>query len=180
MKKLWIFVFCLLLLVGCNTKENEENTNSNFNTNFNDGNTNSNTNDEKTNSNINTENPTDEVGKYTVHLYLFHSKSCQHCQQELAWLESIEGEYSYLKIHTYEVSEEKEIYEKVKSAMKIDSGYVPLTIIGEDYFVGYSDAKGKKFIRTVKEQSKKNYCDVVGTVINGGDVNSCIEKNKGV
>ncbi len=178
MKRIIAFVLCLFLVVGCNSNEKRVESNSN-----NDESWNSNTNNTFSNSNSNNieEDEEDEdVGKYTVHLYLFHSSTCEHCKEEIAWLNSIDGQYPYLQIHTYEASQNKELYEKVKSAMKIESEYVPLTIIVEDYFVGFASSKEKKFIRTIKEYSKKDYCDVVGTVINGGDVKACIEKNKGV
>lgn len=165
MKKLTIVMICLLLLVGCNSKTREiKNTNSNSNS--------------STNSNSNTNDNDKDIGKYTVHLYLFHSNTCQHCQEEIAWLKSIEKDYSYLKIHYYESSENFQLYEKVKNMMNIDSPYVPLTIIGNDWFIGFASSKERKFIRTINDYSKQEFCDVVGTIIAGGDVNSCMEKNK--
>lgn len=170
MKKKIILLILCLLVVGCNDKKREEKSNRNSAS----LETNSNSNYSNSNSNVEDEN----IGKYTVHLYLFHSKTCEHCKEEIAWLNSIEKDYSYLKIHYYEASENHELYEKVKETMKIDSEYVPLTIIGEEWFIGFASSKERKFIRTINEYSKKDTCDVVGTIINGGDVNSCIEKNK--
>lgn len=158
-------------MVGCNSNQ-PSNSNSN-----NDEVSNSNT---TSNSNNNGDsNEDNELGKYTVHLYLFHSSSCDHCKEEIKWLNSIEEDYSYLKVHYYEAAENSELYEKVKKAMGIESNYVPLTIIGNDYFIGYDSPKGRKFIRTINEYSQTGFCDVVGTVINGGDANSCMNKNKG-
>lgn len=158
-------------MVGCNNNQpstsnrNEDSNNSTV------SNSNLNTN---TNSNSN-----NDVGKYTVHLYLFHSSTCDHCKEEIKWLNSIEGDYSYLKIHYYEASENSELYEKVKKAMGIESDYVPLTIIGNDYFIGYDSPKGRKFIRTVNEYSQTGFCDVVEAVKVGGDIDTCMNKNKG-
>lgn len=165
MKKITVFVLCLCLMVGCNSQP----SNSNSNTNESNSNLISNSNS-NTNSN---------VTKNEVHLYLFHSATCSHCQEEISWLNSIDGEYPYLKIHTYEASENSELYEKVKKAMEIESVYVPLTIIGNDYYIGYDAAKGRKFLRTINEYSESGFCDVVGTIINDGDVKACMDKNKG-
>lgn len=173
MKKTIILVLCLLVLVGCNEKKREEDSNQNSASL--ESNSNSNI---QSNSNYSSNTEDENIGKYPVHLYLFHSKTCEHCQEEIAWLNSIEKEYSYLKIHYYEASENQEYYQKVKTAMNIDSDYVPLTIIGEDWFIGFASSKERKFIRTINEYSKKDTCDIVGTIISGGDVNSCKEKNK--
>lgn len=169
MKKLTVLIICLLVLVGCNDKK-KENQNTDLNTNSN-SNLNSNT-------SSNTDDYNNDIGKYTVHLYLFHSKTCEHCQEEIAWLKSIENDYPYLKIHYYEASENQKLYENVKSKMNIDSTYVPLTIIGNDWFIGFASSKERKFIRTINDYSKQEFCDVVGTIIDGGNVNSCMEKNK--
>lgn len=170
MKRLTILILCLLVLVGCDNKKREvSNTNTNTNTN---------SNIENSNSNSYGDENDPAVGTYTVHLYLFHSNTCEHCKEEIEWLKSIENDYSYLKIHYYEASENQKLYEKVKDIMKIDSPYVPLTIIGEDWYIGFASSKERKFIRTINEYSKEDFCDVVGTIINGGDVNACMEKNK--
>ncbi len=172
MKKI-VFLFVLLLcMAGCEDKEEVSNSNR--------VDTNSNSNVVSTNSNSNSLVDDENVGKYDVHLYLFHSNSCDHCKDEIKWLNSIEKDYKYLKIHYYEVGENSKIYDLVKEKMGIESNSVPLTIIGNDYYIGISDAKQRKFIRAVKEQSKKDYCDVVGTILNNGNVKECIKKNEGM
>lgn len=170
MKKLTILLICLFLIVGCSTNNETEMDSSNSNVDI--ENTSTSSSDNETSE--------EEYGEYTVQLYLFHSNSCSHCQEEVAWLQSIEDEYPYLEIHYYEVSENTEIYTKVKEALGVSSNSVPFTIIGNEYFIGFSSTKERKFIRTIKEMSQKNLCDVVDTAINGGDVSSCIAQNEGI
>ncbi len=169
MKKILVVILISTLLVGCSSEKKidstNRNTSSNTNTNV-DSNTNTNT-----NSNSN-------EGKYVVNFYLFHSETCSHCQSEIRWLNSIEKDYPYLKVHYYEASKNVELYEKVKSELDISSDSVPLTIIGNDYYVGFSDAKGRKFLRIIKEESTKDRCDVVDAIINNKNVTECIEHNK--
>ena len=175
-----ILVLCLLcLFAGCSKKE-ERTQNSDSNTNFSSNtssnsstNTSSNTN---TNSNTN-QNPSTE--HYEVHLYLFHWNGCPHCQEELEWLSTIADKYSYLKIHAYEVEEYPEFDEKVRKAFGITGDSVPLTFIGNDYFIGFSETKIRKFENTIEEKSKTKLCDIVGTVLNDGDVDACKKQNEG-
>ena len=186
-----IFI-CLLFLVGCG-KQKQSNSNrniSNESTNSNVVDTNTNTSsDTNSSSNSNTSSNTNEnedpnVGKYVVHYYLFHLSTCPHCQEEIEWLQSIEKDYPYLQIHYYEVGstnpENAELVTKVRDASKItgeNRDYVPLAIIGNEYYIGFADSKERKFIRTIKEQSTQKYCDIVDTILKDGDVEDCLKQN---
>ncbi|MBE6138554.1 MAG: hypothetical protein E7173_02275 [Firmicutes bacterium] len=83
----------------------------------------------------------------TVDLYLFHSRDCVHCKAEREWLDSIKDEYDYLNIHEYEVTRNQEnsaLLDNVKERLCSTSEYVPFTVIGEKYFVGWNvDNKNK-------------------------------------
>ena len=189
MKKWILVIICTLLLVGCGGKSENSNSNSNQNTNT-DTNNNTNTNtDTNTSSNSNitntnsNENEDPNVGKYTVEFYIFHSSTCSVCQSEIAWLKSIEGDYPYLNIHYYEVSDSKnaELANKVKDALGVseeDYNYVPFTVMGNDYFIGWDTSRERKFIRMIKENSTIKLCDVVKTIQNGGNVAACMKQNE--
>lgn len=165
MKKILLVTMCVLLLVGCNSKK-EDTKLTNTNTISNEGL------DENSNTNTNTNNLN------TVHLYLFHSSTCEHCQEEISWIRSIEKDYPYLQIHYYEVSENYAIYQKVKKAMGVNAEGVPLTFIGNDYYVGFSESKGRKFSRIIKEESELDKCDVISAIINDEDVDNCVKYNE--
>lgn len=118
------------------------------------------------------------IGKNRVDFYLFYSSTCGHCHNERRWIETIREEFPYVDFHMYEVSEEEELFIKVLDAYGIEDSSVPVTIIGNDYFVGYSETKNRKFIRYIEELSKKENCGVVETIIQNGDVEACMEINK--
>ena len=144
MKKIFLVIISLFLLVGCNSKKEENN--SNLNNNISNSNITSNS-----NSNANVDYDESKVGTYKVNFYLFHLSTCPHCHEELKWLESIEKQYPYLNIIKYEVQEDSSLYEKVVEKMGINDYHVPLTIIGNDYKIGYSSEKNDELINLIKK-----------------------------
>lgn len=176
MKKFITLFLCLILVVGCGEKKNRNTNENNSGSNVVEEQSNTNSN---SSSNVDTNsNSNPDEGKYTVHLYLFHLSTCEHCQAEKEWLKTIENDYPYLKIHQYEVKTDSAIYNKVVEALDIKTEYVPLTFIGDDYFTGFSTVVERKFIRTIKEMSTLDLCDIVGTAIQDGDVDACIRHNE--
>lgn len=105
----------------------------------------------------------DEVKKITgveteddkINLYLFYGKECPHCEEERKWLKTIKKNYKdYLNIYYFEVwhnEDNKEIMNKVKNQFNIREEGVPLTIIGNDYYVGYSESIGSMIENKIKE-----------------------------
>jgi thiol-disulfide isomerase/thioredoxin len=74
-------------------------------------------------------------------LYLFFSPTCPHCAKEKLFLEKIEEKYPDLSIHKYDVAL-KENITLLRKLAEIHGaeeyiGSVPLTFIGDTYFVGY-------------------------------------------
>ena len=96
-----------------------------------------------------------KVEKDKVNLYLFHSDDCSHCAQEREWLEGIEEEYKdYLNVYMYEVTynkDNRELMNKVIDKLDISSSNVPLTIIGNIHYTGYSVATGSKIENDIKD-----------------------------
>ncbi len=178
MKKFYFIIITLLLLVGCNNKENtNSNSTSNENKRSNVSNITSNI-DSNNNSDSNDNVSYDEskVGKNNVTLYLFYLSTCPHCHAEIEWLNTIENKYSYLKIVKYEVSTDNTLYEKVVEKMNINDYHVPLTIIGNDYLIGYSESKNDTIINLIKKHSTSEECDVVKNIEDGKDIEKCMKK----
>ena len=109
---------------------------------------------------------------------MFYSSSCGHCHSEREWIASIQDEYSYVNFVMYEVSEYSDLFRKVAKAYNVENEYVPVTIIGNNYMVGYSESKNRKFIRYFEELSTFENCDVVQAIINDEDVDACMAKNE--
>lgn len=160
MKKIVIIVITALALTGCSFKNEEEN------------------NPKTSNSNVSvSKNKDKSIGTHNVTLYLFYSTTCPHCHAELEWLETIKKDYPYLNIVTYVASDNMDLYEKVVTEMNIDDYHVPLTIIGTDYYIGYSEYKNDDFIKLIEDYSKKEHCDMVSNIIENKNLDICNKKN---
>ena len=103
-----------------------------------------------------------------INLYLFYSRDCTHCSAERQWLDSIESNYENLKIHKYEVTrneENSELLENVKSRLCSTTKYVPFTVIGEKYFVGWNVDNQTKILDAIENYDYEDK-DVVADAIN--------------
>lgn len=90
----------------------------------------------------------------TVTLYLFHSEVCIHCKYENKFLKQMEAKYKdklrIVKFQTYKNEYNQNLMKEVKEMMECDQNGVPFTVIGETFFVGYSDAIGDQIDQTIK------------------------------
>lgn len=111
--------------------------------------------------------------KEKVNLYLFHSETCGHCQAEIKYLKELEKEYDNLKVHLYEVDSHKDNAEKmikVKETLKIDSPNVPFTVIGNYYYIGFSDGIADGIKELVDQYSEEKETNMVKPVLEGKEV----------
>ena len=97
----------------------------------------------------------DEIEEDKINLYLFHGAECPHCAEEREWLDGITDEYKdYLNVYMYEVwhnNENAVMMEKVGKELGINATSVPFTIIGDKYFIGFSDATASRIENTIDE-----------------------------
>ena len=115
-----------------------------------------------------------------VNLYLFHSSTCPHCKEERAYLKDLKKKYDYLKVKEYEVHDSMSVTEQVRDGLGIKESYVPITIVGSDYIIGFSSATKSDIEALIEEYHDSDYCDVVNAIIKGKDVKKCKDKNKDV
>ena len=103
--------------------------------------------------------------KNSVNIYFFHSSTCSHCKAENKFLQSIEKQYDNVNVYRYEVHEEKN-QEKIKvleESYQIHLESVPVTVIGDTIFYGFSEEKNKsEFIRAISYYSSYGYLDKLG------------------
>ena len=96
-----------------------------------------------------------------INLYLFHSRDCSHCAAEVKWLEEIKEEYQdYLNVYEYEVTYDEENFTlmmNVTEKMGIPNQTVPITIIGDKYYIGYSDTTSSLIESTIKEYAELDH-----------------------
>jgi len=89
-----------------------------------------------------------------INLYLFHGAECPHCAEEKVWLEDIKDKYKKdLNVYYFEVwhdTENVKLLNQVKKVLDIKKDGVPLTIIGEKYYVGFSKTTGSSIENVIK------------------------------
>ena len=109
-----------------------------------------------------------------VRLYLFHQSTCPHCKEEIKFLNSIKDEYKNLDIVMYEVDTNEmnyNFYVKVKTKMNIGNNGVPFTVIGNDYYVGFSSDDENVIRKSIEKALKtSNYIDVISKIKNDEDI----------
>lgn len=107
-----------------------------------------------------------------VNIYLFHSQDCSHCKAEIKWLEEIKENYDNVTVQEYEVtrnSDNASLESKVKKQFNTTTPLVPFTVIGEKYFIGFSDDTKSGITKMIDKYSNEEHRDVVDEVINGID-----------
>ena len=94
-----------------------------------------------------------EEGK--INLYLFYGRECPHCEEERIWLDKIIKEYdNKINVYYFEVWHNDEnviIMNKAKEKLEITSNNIPLTIISDKYYVGFSDTVASRIEENIKE-----------------------------
>ncbi len=89
-------------------------------------------------------------------IYLFYGKTCPHCHDELKFLDQINDKYKdKLSIHKYEVWNDvnnEALYARVRDYFKVSGKGVPFTVIGDDYFYGYSESIGLRIEKSIREK----------------------------
>lgn len=107
--------------------------------------------------------------KSDVVIYFFHGDGCPHCALEDTFLRKIIKSDTGVKVVKYEVFNNKknsELLSKVMSYYNIEKTGVPLTIIGNTYFLGYSDTMDNTVKRAIEYYKKHDYVDNVNRIIN--------------
>ena len=116
------------------------------------------------------------VSAKKVAINLFYSSTCPHCKAEKEFLATLDD----VEVKKYEVSAYPTLTREVMDNLNIKESSVPITIIGSDYIIGYSDEIKDDILDMIDSYKSKDYCDVVDTTIDDGDIKSCLKKNKGI
>ena len=95
---------------------------------------------------INGKNP-EEAAKFEIDF--FTGENCPHCDKAKSFLDKLGYAYSSLKINTYEIynnDDNKKLYQQIVDEKQIGSAGIPLTIIGDEYILGFytEDVTGKE------------------------------------
>lgn len=118
--------------------------------------------------------------KNLVNIYLFHSSTCPHCEQEIKALHKIQKKYSNIKIYKYEIHTEKNMnyYESILQMYHLKSKNVPFIVVGDKYYIGYNENKTKlNIIKTIEYYSKYGYADRVAAIVHNNNLPTYKEKD---
>ena len=104
-----------------------------------------------------------------VNVDLFYGKECMYCHRELNYLDKLEKQFGKnLKLNKYEVWHNKKnanSMEEVKKNLGEDSKGVPLTIINDKHYIGFSDSIGKQIKKDILNNiDSEMYLPILGRV----------------
>lgn len=103
-----------------------------------------------------------------INVYLFHSSTCPHCKQELAWFDDYLDEHDNVKLYDYEISNSENMnkYYEVQSILDYNSNGVPFLVIGNDVVIGFSESLSTRIETLIDYYLLNDYVDEVGEYLN--------------
>ena len=114
--------------------------------------------------------------KEAVVINVFHSESCSHCKEEIEYINTL----SNVEVNLYEITNNNNLVSGVRKALKIENSYVPLTVVGSHYLIGYNDDIKEKINRLIDGYTNESYCDLVSAVKSGESISECFLKNEDI
>ena len=105
-----------------------------------------------------------------INVYFFWAKGCPHCSNEKPFLEKLEQRYDGLKIHSFEVTNNRDnvsLLQRIGKELDVDVSGVPFTVVGSHYFSGWynEEITGVAIEEAVKCALLDGCYDVVGNLI---------------
>lgn len=114
--------------------------------------------------------PVNALEDDTISVYLFYGDGCPHCAEEKKFLSSIKDDYDDVEFIYFEVwynNENSEFLSEVKDKLNVTRSGVPVTVIGETTFVGYSSALEGKIKRAIEFYKENEYIDAIQGIKEG-------------
>ena len=107
-----------------------------------------------------------------IDIHLFFSSTCPHCKEEKKFLNDLAKKDSSIEIHLYQINgeenkENSELLDKVQKLIDGETPYIPYTVIGSKYRVGFNSSTKVEIESIIKSYKEEGYVDIVGGIING-------------
>lgn len=102
-----------------------------------------------------------------IDIHLFYSITCPHCKEEKEYLSELEKSDKSIRVHLYEVTQNKEnsaLLDKVQKLINGETPYVPYTVIGSKYRVGFNNSTKLEIENIIKSYRKGGYVDIVSGI----------------
>ncbi|NMA51169.1 MAG: hypothetical protein GX951_04930 [Mollicutes bacterium] len=110
-----------------------------------------------------------------INIYFFHKDGCNHCAAEENWLENLKEEYEdSLNIYEYEVISSEKNFNFFKEVCQIfnkTTNSVPVTIIGDNFYSGFSEVTISQMEAQIKEYLEEEVDKNIVTIPIIGKVN---------
>ncbi len=109
-----------------------------------------------TNSQVSAESP--------VTGYLFYGTGCPHCKKERAYLQKTQERLPYFEVQEFEIyydRDNSQLLQKVANRLNTQVGGVPFLVVGDDYFIGFSEEFSPKEIENKIQACAELGCDDV-------------------
>jgi len=112
-----------------------------------------------------------------VNVYVFHNYNCPHCAKALEYFNDLIKKDDTIHLYEYELLHDenaynRNLYNEVCKMLDINIKNVPLIIIGNDYYIGFSDAKKEPITKTLNFYKENDYKDLVGIKLGVVDENN--------
>ena len=100
----------------------------------------------------------------TIDIHLFYLSTCTHCKAEKAYLKELLEKDSNINVYMYEVDTDKEasnLLDKVQYLIDGETSYLPYTVIGTEYRVGFNNSTKMEIENIIKAYRNGQYVDIV-------------------
>jgi glutaredoxin len=90
---------------------------------------------------------------FPVDVYFFWGEGCPYCHQEQAFLEELVARYPEVNVHSFEVWKDvpnRALLEAFSDAFDREVTGVPVTFIGDNAWIGFSQVIGLQITSTVE------------------------------
>ncbi len=109
----------------------------------------------------------------TVNIYFFWGEGCPHCSKAKPFLEEIDRSSDAVSLYDYEVYHNKANQKLLQDTVKklgVNSSGVPLIVIGDEPFVGYSSASEDPIKNRIQECLANGCRDSIASIVGVGSV----------
>lgn len=104
----------------------------------------------------------------TVNMYMFWGEGCPHCAHAKRILEpyvTTHGNVEYYKYEVYYNSANQQLMQTVGNALGIEASGVPLLIVGDEPYVGFSDTTGDAIKQRLSYCSTRACPDSIASLV---------------
>jgi len=110
-----------------------------------------------------------------VNLYMFWGDGCPHCKHADETFQPYVEKHSNVKYHKFEIYKSKDNQQKMRAVgdkLDIEASGVPLIVVGDKVYLGFSPATSKEVEKRLEYCSKKSCPDSVAEIVGVEQVNA--------